>query len=74
MSICFNSKLVRLEARAMIEIPTGEKFQFQTGAIRRLRGKSKFQFQTGAISENNINIILTLTVPVKLIFIFIRFK
>ena len=54
--ISFNSKLVRLEGNSQIFlVDCSPKFQFQTGAIRRVSFQLschysyKFQFQTGAI-------------------------
>ena len=53
--LCFNSKLVRLEAGRSFHPKTSIGFQFQIGAIRgpprwlRLVRRLKFQFQIGAI-------------------------
>ena len=56
-NLCFNSKLVRLEDEFVLDVDftVSMKFQFQTGAIRRMVVMvvmvvtAAFQFQTGAI-------------------------
>ena len=57
----FNSKLVRLKAKALSSIALTSWFQFQTGAIKRNErshpdgyGQNQFQFQTGAIKSNRL--------------------
>ena len=55
-TICFNSKLVRLEEKSVQSVVRVSRFQFQTGSIRsqsmdgvKIESSAVFQFQTGSI-------------------------